>query len=322
MLCFSLLAISCEKQKENVAHIEDYSSQLIAMQQLIEQGVEYDITDVEAQIYGSTGYWRLDAVLGYNADFSQVTTIYRDFAAEGDEEQQGVIYLFGSNSEITCYDLGEADGRIEEQAGEWSYEPRTLTLTLCVPQFGDNQAVDLRCKLLSLSNDAIVLEWIADSGESLRASLVPASISELFIAEANCVMEKLMESCRDFDKVSFAETLPGTWSVDSEMTYDSEWRQVVEPYRLMGMDYAEGGASLKYNFAADGEGLKEVEAHVPGEEPSVKNFTWTYNVDDSRLILNFETSTMEYLMSGYDGEYIVLDYQSQSKNTRFVLKRK
>ena len=216
MLCLFLCAVSCEKQTKERVNGEDYSAQFAAMQQLIEQGVEYDITTVAQQIGGTTGYWQVDAVLGYNADFSQVVTVYRNFADIGGEEPQGPIVQFGANSQIVCYDLGEADGRIVEQRGEWSYEPRGLVLALYVPQFDDNNAVDLECKLLSLSPNAIVLEWVADGGEALRASLIPASMSKLRIDETNCVAEILMAACRDFDKESFAEALPGTWTIDSE----------------------------------------------------------------------------------------------------------
>lgn len=318
-----LMFASCEKQTKERVNGEDYSAQFAAMQQLVERGMEYDITTVAQQIGGTTGYWQVDAVLGYNADFSQVVTVYRNFADIGGEEPQGPIVQFGANSQIVCYDLGEADGRIVEQRGEWNYEPRGLVLALYIPQFDDNNAVDLECKLLSLSPNAIVLEWVADGGEALRASLIPASMSKLRIDEANCVAEILMAACRDFDKESFAEALPGTWTIDSELEYDDEWQRVVgEPYLLMGEAYGEGGAKAQYLFEAEGEGVRNVQSEILGSESSVKDFTWTYDVANSSLTLTGDEYNAEYIVSGYNDDYVVLDYNNMGMNIRMVLKRK
>ena len=69
LLCVGMLA--CEKQEAGTSaqnSSKEYQEVYDAMQQIIDNGAEYDITNVDALIVEGTGFWQLDALLGYTTD--------------------------------------------------------------------------------------------------------------------------------------------------------------------------------------------------------------------------------------------------------------
>ena len=90
----------------------------------------------------------------------------------------------------------------------------------------------------------------------------------------------------------------------------------------MGEAYGEGGAKAQYMFEAEGEGVRNVHSEILGSESSVKDFTWTYDVANSSLMLTGDEYNAEYIVSGYNDDYVVLDYSNMGMNIRMVLKRK
>ena len=146
------------------------------MQGIIDEGVEYDVANVSELLSGT--YWQLDAVLGYNDDYTRVENVYRDFAVVEAREDDDLIFAFCSNGVIHCSDINAEDGTIVEQVGDWNYNGRTLELVISVLEFGDNITMEFRAKLLSLTPESAVLEWSGNDGQALRASLRPASYDE------------------------------------------------------------------------------------------------------------------------------------------------
>ena len=321
LLCVGMLA--CEKQEAAGTSAQnsskEYQEVYDAMQQIIDKGAEYDITNVDALIVEGTGFWQLDALLGYTADYSAVTTIHRDFRGSGDINFEEPICAFGSDNRLLCYVINAEDGRIVEQQGSWSYEPRTMTISVEVAAYGANAAVAQECKLLSLSNDSLVFEWVSNEGEALRASLTPASLEEMKLEEVGNIVEELMEGHTEYSFCLVQSTLGGVWEVDSYLTYDDEWKRVTKVHKLMGVSYDEGGAYVRYTLRNDATGTEYVEFQEPGREPETKEFRVWY--DGGILKFTGEELNVEYVLSACAFEYLVLDRESGDSNIRTILKR-
>ncbi len=305
-------------QNQPVAYNEAYA----AMQQLIGQGYGYDIMNVEKLIAGKEGYWQLDAVLGYDSDFKNVMSVYRDFDAAAGQDYEEPIFAFGGQNIIFCYDISPDDGRIAEQAGTWSFDPRTLKLAVSVPGFSGNETVESEFTLLSLSEEAIVLEWTADGGEAMRASLRPASLNCMKVKGINIAVDKFMTECSGFSSEDMERGLPGGWVMDSYLVYDENWQKVVKPYMVMGESYAEGTSYFSYAFADDGTGMVYLKHNDPSESPEAFGFDWSYDSEKNELILSGEQFNVNYAVSGYCGEYVVLDNVSMDENIRLIFRRK
>lgn len=221
-----------------------------------------------------------------------------------------------------CYDISPDDGRIVEQTGIWSFDPRTLKLAVSVPGFSGNEAVESEFTLLSLSEEAIVLEWTADGGEAMRASLRPASLNCMKVKGINIAVDKFMTECGGFSSEDMERGLPGGWVMDSYLVYDENWQKVVKPYMVMGESYAEGTSYFSYAFADDGTGMVYLKHNDPSESPEAFGFDWSYDSEKNELVLSGEQFNVNYAVSGYCGEYVVLDNVSMAENIRLIFRRK
>lgn len=131
---------------------------------------------------------------------------------------------------------------------------------------------------------------------------------------------EFVDGCKDFDAETFVQGIVGEWEPDSMLEYDAEWSMIEEPHRVMGDDYVEDLGYHSFTFAADGTGYKYNVFTEPDIEPETRDFEWSYNADSRMLTLNGEYNA-EYKVTGFDGEYIVLDYVYHDDNTRKILKR-
>ena len=310
--------ISCEAfTKQETVNNAEYNAQYTAMQQLIDGGVEYDVTNVESLINGDVEFWQFDTVLNYNSGFNAVTGVFCTYNDDNDTP----IYRFADNGTVVGYDLNAESGRIAEQSGSWNFEPRTQQLSIELQAFNGNEAIDLQCKLLALSNSAMVLEWVTDEGKAMRASLLPASYLEMEFVEINNIVSELLDSCKDYNEEVLVEGLVGVWSDDSELIYDSEWNKVTRVNLLLGECYVEGFGYSIYTFTADGEGSQYYEPENPTISPMTIPFTWSYDDTTNMLKLTGEMLNSEYIVSGFSNEYLVIDSTNTDENVRTILKR-
>ncbi len=310
--------ISCEAfTKQETVNNAKYNAEYTAMQQLIDSGAEYDITNVEQLINGDVDYWQFNRVLNYNKDFKAVTAVVCNY----NEENDTPIYRFAATGEVFGYDLNAESGRIAEQSGSWNFEPRTQQLAIVLPAFNGNEALDLQCNLLALSTSAIVLEWVTDEGKALRASLQPASYSEMELVETNNIVAELLEGCKEYDTETLINGIVGAWIENSELLYDSEWNKVVRANYLLGLSYVEGVVYSTYTFTADGNGTQYYEPEDPTISPMTIPFTWSYDDTTNMLKLTGEMLNSEYIVSGFSNEYLVIDSTNTDENVRTILKR-
>ena len=312
-------AVSCEIcTKPEADNNAKYNAEYTAMQQLIDSGAEYDITNVEQLINGDVDYWQFDAVLYYNNDYKTVTGVLRNFNQENDTP----IYSFANGGAVVSYDLNAESGRIAEQSGNWSFEPRSQQLTIELAEYSGNEEIDLQCKLLALSNSAMVLEWKTDEGKAMRASLRPASYSELKLVETNNIVAELLDGCKEYDTEALINGIAGVWEENSELVYDSAWERVTEVYYLLGECFVEGAVYSTYTFNAEGEGSRYYEPEDPTLSPQTETFTWSYDAATRKLTVTGDVLNAEYVVSGYSNDYLVLDSSKADKNVRAILKRK
>jgi hypothetical protein len=135
------------------------------------------------------------------------------------------------------------------------------------------------------------------------------------------VIDNLMSECKDFDAQTLVQGLPGEWREDSILSYDDEWTTITSPWCVMG-DMNCAGLSLgDYTFTADGKGSCRITLEFPPED-IVSSFEWQYDAESSTLILNYENHSVQRKVSGFNGEYLVLDYYDTTNedNKREILK--
>ena len=146
-------------------------------------------------------------------------------------------------------------------------------------------------------------------------------------SEYDIAIDNLMAQCKNFDAEMLIQGLPGVWEINSLVTYNADWSTIDQPHLVMGKTNAVGiPAEIKYTFTEDGKGLYcVVPVPFPDANPSTTPFNWRYNADNHKLIMTWETGIeIQRTVSGFNSEYIVLDYvdDSTKQNIREILKKK
>ena len=318
--CLLLMATACESGDELVPQgfVQEYK----IMQGIIDEGVEYDVANVSELLSGT--YWQLDAVLGYNDDYTRVESVYRDFAVVEAREDDDLIFAFRSNGSIHCCDINSVDGVIIEQVGSWSYNARPMEFVISIPEFGDNITMEFKSTLLSLTPESAVLEWRGNDGEALRASLRPASYDEHQKKSVNIIAAKIVSKCSNYTAKEIEQGLPGEWELYCDFAYDNDWQSVEDAFVVLGIHYAAGASYPKYIFEDGGTGYYSQRSTLPPFETAEVAFEWYYNAESGCLELNCEGGYKIYIVSGYCNEYLIFNINGSgtaNKNHKFVYKR-
>ena len=107
----------------------------------------------------------------------------------------------------------------------------------------------------------------------------------------------------------FIQSLQGTWWRYSLVHYDKEWEEIELVLIENGCAQLEGLGYYLYTFNTDGTITYYFEPVDPGVEP--KMITCSCSYDPASKIITVKSgngATIEYLVSSYDSEYLVLDY--------------
>ena len=137
----------------------------------------------------------------------------------------------------------------------------------------------------------------------------------------NEAVNELLESCKDFDAETLAETIEGEYERYSYLKYNDDWSKIIEPYLVIGYDYVEGLAYEKYNFNADGTGWHSVNPAEPDMETMTYDFNWSYDAESNQLTLSGEYNH-KWRVTGCNDNYIVLDETiTNGDNLRTILRR-
>lgn len=67
---------------------------------------------------------------------------------------------------------------------------------------------------------------------------------------------------------------------------------------------------------------ESLEYNDPSESSSTFLFDWSYDSEKNELVLRGEQFNVKYVVSGYSGEYVVLDNVSMDENIRLIFRRK
>ncbi len=137
-------------------------------------------------------------------------------------------------------------------------------------------------------------------------------------------IDNLMVKCRNFETESLLQGLPGEWDLDSYVVYDDTWQTITSPLFVMGDMICEGLSVTTYIFNVDGTASYSYISSYPPFEQIVQEFTWSYDADNNELIMSGEDYNAQYTVSGFNGEYLVLDYYDSinKHNARKIYKRK
>ena len=139
----------------------------------------------------------------------------------------------------------------------------------------------------------------------------PLSPEEQFVQD-------LMKQSKDFDAENLVQSLPGVWDLDAKFRYDAKYKNVTDVIVFEGQAYWDGGASYTYTFNANGKGECSM---YTGENDSTYSFDWHYDAESSKLILSGDYN-MQRVVSGFNGEYLILDNSTTNSNLREVYKRR
>ena len=140
--------------------------------------------------------------------------------------------------------------------------------------------------------------------------------------EYDLVIDNLMEGCKNFDRDKLTNMLPGQWIEDSYLSYDDEWKTITKAWLIMGDMNCEGLSCTHYVFTSDGKGSYSFTPEYPPFEEIVVSFDWQYDAKNSTLTFSKEGYSLQYNVSGFSKEYIVLDYfdTTNNDNKRLILK--
>jgi hypothetical protein len=105
----------------------------------------------------------------------------------------------------------------------------------------------------------------------------------------------------------FILSLQGTWRTDSYIEYDKEYKEVLRVWIESDEIFGEGFSRTHYIFNEDGTLTTYASACDPSMGPFIHNYFCRYNQDSKILLLTNPTEIHHYLVSSYDGEYLVLD---------------
>ena len=108
----------------------------------------------------------------------------------------------------------------------------------------------------------------------------------------------------------FIQSLQGTWSIYTMIYYDKEWKEVESVAIEKGDSKMEGLGHRLYTFNTDGTFTYYLDPCYPGKEPEVVTYSCFYDSESKIITMKNDkgVTRYEYLVSGYDGEYLVLDY--------------
>lgn len=323
LLCLAVVA--CENSSprlpiDNQIYQETYDR----VQQLIEEGGSYDVTNVATLLNdGNDCGWQLDAMVVYDSDFKNVTDIYDDFDENYEYDSNTPIYVFGVDSKMWSYDIDKVNGTIFSEVGTWNFNPRTFKLTISIPKYADNSAIDLECTLCSICSDAIVLEWLSEDSGAIRVVLHAVKFQEMKLLSVNIAIANLIEECYDFDAEEMINGIQGEWTLDSTLIYNEDWTKIIEPLKVMGTDCVEGLGYVTYVFNNEYMEMHSFNSAEPDTEPEITKYTWIYNTATRKLILVGDNSNLEYIVSGFSRNYLILDYvMNNGRNLRTILKCK
>ena len=116
----------------------------------------------------------------------------------------------------------------------------------------------------------------------------------------------------------FIQSLQGTWRTDSYIEYDKEYKEVVKVWIDSDEIFGEGISRTFYIFKEDGTLTTYASACNPSMEPFIDDYFCAYNQDSKILMLTSRTTIRSYLVSSYDGEYLVLDCTLRYQYDRFT----
>ena len=139
-------------------------------------------------------------------------------------------------------------------------------------------------------------------------------------SEEELYIDNLMAQCQNFDSQTLVQKLPGGWVTDSVYGYDENWQNVKYVIVYKGNHRWEGSANYTYTYATDGTGNCHIETVGPANNTSYA-FNWQYNPDCQELVLDGERRA-RWRVSGFNNEYLIVDYPSNNYNMREVYKRK
>ena len=144
---------------------------------------------------------------------------------------------------------------------------------------------------------------------------------ELELEEINRTITEFINGCQGYDAEELVRGIVGEWEPNSILEYDNEWSTIVEPLRVMGNDYVCDLGYQRLAFCVDGTGSYYRFFTEPGIDPDTLSYAWGYDAASRILSLGGDYNA-EFMVSGFNGDYIVLDYVDQDDdNVRKIYKR-
>lgn len=286
------------------------------LRDLIDNDSDYDIENVE--IYLKKKYWQIEELMDYNEQYTKKINACGCSENYKDISWSNTILLFGED--LICYKLC-ADGSITKHIGKWSLNSNRRTLSINFPQCNDYDARSMECVILAITNHDIVLDC-KTGDKTFRALLRQTSYQSMHRQSVNIIASNIIDSCKDFNPSDIVLGLNGSWDKDSILIYDKDWEDIEDAPIFLGRHYIDGAGDSSFTFMVNGKGLEVVDIDDFEDKYKEIPIDWYYDINSSNITIIVNNTPQQFIITGYNDEYVIWDTIDSKYNVRWILKRR
>ena len=314
MLTLAMVGIACEKEhggEKNDVSNKELNEATAMMSELINQGSGFDAETIDLK-----GFWYLDALMGYNSDFSKVKEIFSQIGGDPWQEQiEPVVQIRGE--EVARWELVSGNDLQVTQSGSIEYYSRAALFYINLSSSQSHASLTIDGKILAYTDDSIVVEWQSNNNY-YRALLKRIDESVMTFKEASLKLDAMLQEAGELNRETVESLLVGTWVGDTRLEYDENYEAICFVDELCGLTgwtpnppRFEGA----YTVNADGTMSMSFETNQEPFETVKYNYTWSYASDTNTLtVVDPWDTTWELEVVALSDKWLFVDYAENRKN--------
>jgi hypothetical protein len=308
MLTLAMVGVACEKEhggENNDVSNKELNEATAMMSELINQGSGFDAETIDLK-----GFWYLDALMGYNSDFSKVKEIFSQIGGDPWQEQiEPVVQIRGE--EVARWELVSGNDLQVTQSGSIEYYSRAALFYINLSSSQSHASLTIDGKILAYTDDSIVVEWQSNNNY-YRALLKRIDESVMIFKEASLKLDAMLQEAGELNREAVESLLVGTWVGDTRLEYDENYEAICFVDELCGLTgwtpnppRFEGA----YTVNADGTMSMSFETNQEPFETVKYNYTWSYASDTNTLtVVDPWDTTWELKVVALSDKWLFVDY--------------
>ena len=314
MFAICMAFAACEKEhggEKNDVSNKELNEATAIMSELINQGSGFDAETIDLK-----GFWYLDALMGYNSDFSKVKEIFSQIGGDPWQEQiEPVVQIRGE--EVARWELVSGNDLQVTQSGSIEYYSRAALFYINLSSSQSHASLSIDGKILAYTDDSIVVEWQSNDNY-YRALLKRIDESVMTFKEASLKLDAMLQEAGELNREAVESLLVGTWIGDTRLEYDENYEAICFVHELCGLTgwtpnppRFEGA----YTVNADGTMSMSFETEFPPFETVTYNQTWSYDKESNTLtVVDHRANTWELSVVALSDKWLFVDYVENTKN--------